>query len=122
MNDLMNMAVALLLLTGGFFVFIGSVGLVKLPDFYTRLHAPTKATTLGIGAILLASMLLTSVRDGGISIHELVISLFLFITAPVSAYMMAKAALHKRVAALKETHRQELMNSIAEQKSAAQDN
>ena len=117
MDDVINIAGAVLLLSGGFFVFVGSVGLVKLPDFYTRLHAPTKATTLGIGAILMASMLLTSVRDGGLGIHELVISLFLFITAPVSAHMMVKAALHKKVPSLPQTRRRGLSSRIAEQQS-----
>jgi multicomponent K+:H+ antiporter subunit G len=117
MTDIVNILAVVCLLTGGFFLFVGSVGLAKLPDFYTRLHAPTKATTLGVGAVLLGSMLLTSMRDGGISIHELVISLFLFITAPVSAHMMAKAALHKKVTALKETHNRQLMKRIAQQKT-----
>ncbi|WP_430460391.1 Na+/H+ antiporter subunit G [Thalassolituus sp. LLYu03] len=115
MNDILIIIAAVLLLIGGFFVFIGSVGLIKLPDFYTRLHAPTKATTLGIGSVLLASMLLTTLRDGGFSVHELVISLFLFITAPVSAHMMAKAALHKHIRTQDNTRRRELMTRIARQ-------
>ena len=86
-----------LLILGGIFVLIGAVGMVKLPDVYTRLHAPTKTTTLGIGCILIASMFLHVAEGRGFSIQEIVISLFLFITAPVSAYMIAKAALHRRV-------------------------
>ena len=117
MNDILIIVAAVLLLIGGFFVFIGSVGLIKLPDFYTRLHAPTKATTLGIGSVLLASMLLTTLRDGGFSVHELVISLFLFITAPVSAYMMAKASLHKHIRAQDSTRNKALMTQIARQQS-----
>ena len=89
--------VAVLLVIGGLFILIGAFGMVKLPDLYTRLHAPTKATTLGIGCILLAAMLMRWAGDEGFGIHELVISLFLFITAPVSAYMIAKAALHLRI-------------------------
>jgi len=115
-TDLLNYLVAGWLIMGGFFVLVGSLGLAKLPDFFTRLHAPTKATTLGIGSILIASMLLTSLRDGSFSVHELVISLFLFITAPVSAHMMAKAALHKRIALLDRSHNKDLAKRIAEQK------
>lgn len=89
--------VAVLLVIGGLFTLVGAVGMVKLPDLYTRLHAPTKATTLGIGCILLAAVLMRWRGEDGFGIHELVISLFLFITAPVSAYMIAKAALHLRV-------------------------
>ena len=87
--------VAGLLLFGAFFMLIGSWGLAKLPDFFTRLHATTKASTLGMGSTLLASLVWFSVQEGSLHIHELVISIFLFLTAPVSAYMMGKAAIHR---------------------------
>ncbi|MEL7401163.1 MAG: Na+/H+ antiporter subunit G [Pseudomonadota bacterium] len=116
-TDLLNYLVAGWLIMGGFFVLVGSLGLAKLPDFFTRLHAPTKATTLGIGSVLVASMLMTSVRDGGFSVYELVISLFLFITAPVSAHMMAKAALHKRIAMLERTGNREMAPRISAQQT-----
>ena len=82
-----------LILIGASFTLIGSLALVKLPDFYMRLHGPTKATTLGVGAILIASALYFSFQDHP-SLHEALITLFLFITAPVSAHLMAKAAIH----------------------------
>src|SRR5690606_30230042 len=88
----LELIASVLLLVGGVFIVIGALGMVKVPDFYTRLHAPTKATTLGIGCILVASMGLHALRGDGVSIQELVISVFLFITAPVSANMIAKAA------------------------------
>ena len=75
---------------------VGSVGMVKLPDLLTRLHAPTKATTLGVGGVLLASMVLSWTR-GEVGLHELLITLFLFVTAPVSANLLSQAALHLRV-------------------------
>ncbi len=103
---------SLLLLTGGIFIMIGALGMLKLPDFYTRLHAPTKATTLGIGCILIASMALHAMRGQGLSIQELVISLFLFITAPISAYMIAKAAFHQRISLLKGTQNSALSKDI----------
>jgi len=89
------------LLTGAFLVFgagfalIGSIGLARLPDIFTRLHGPTKATTIGVGAILLGSILYFSNR-GGLSLHEALVTLFLFMTAPVSAHLIARAALHRR--------------------------
>ena len=86
------------LLVGAFFILVGSVGLLRLPDFYARLHAPTKATTLGLGAVLIASMVYFGVMRGAPSLHELLITLFLFMTAPVSAYLLAQAALHSGVA------------------------
>lgn len=85
---------SILIIVGAIFTLIGSIGLFKLPDFYMRLHGPTKATTLGVGAILIASALYFSVSSEALSLHEVLITLFLFITAPVSAHLMAKAALH----------------------------
>lgn len=85
-----------LILTGAVFTFIGSLGLARLRDFYTRLHGPTKATTLGVGSLLVASAVYFSTRGEGISLHEVLVTLFLFITAPVSAHLLAKAALHLR--------------------------
>lgn len=81
------------ILLGSVFAFIGSLGLAVLPDFYTRLHAPTKNTTLGIGGIVIASITATSVQ-GTVTLSELLIAIFLFLTAPISAHIMAKAALH----------------------------
>jgi multicomponent K+:H+ antiporter subunit G len=84
-------AVSLLLVTGAFFLFAGSLGLAKLPDLLRRLHGPTKATTLGIGGVLMASMLYFLAFEGDPSVHEVLITVFLFLTAPVSAQMIAKA-------------------------------
>lgn len=83
-----------LILLGAFFTFVGSVGLYKLPDFFMRLHGPTKSTTLGVGSLLIASALYFSFNTDSISMHEILITVFLFITAPVSAHLMAKAAIH----------------------------
>jgi multicomponent K+:H+ antiporter subunit G len=85
--------VAALLVTGAAFALIGGIALVKLSDFYKRLHGPTKATTLGVGGVLLASALYFSVRGPVVSLHELMITVFVFLTAPVSAHMLVKAAL-----------------------------
>jgi multicomponent K+:H+ antiporter subunit G len=88
---LSELLVSALMLIGAGFVFVGSYGLAKLPDLMTRLHAPTKASTLGVGSILLASLCYFGLIEGSFSLHELLISLFIFITAPVSALMVAKA-------------------------------
>ena len=100
---MIDILLSLLILTGAIFTFIGSLGLARLQDFYTRLHGPTKATTLGVGCLLLASAIYFSVRDEGISLHEVLVTLFLFITAPVSAHLLAKAALHLKVRSLAPT-------------------
>ncbi|HDZ56792.1 MAG TPA: Na+/H+ antiporter subunit G [Pseudomonas xinjiangensis] len=89
--------VAVLILVGSVFALIGSIGLLKLPDFFMRLHGPTKATTLGVGAMVIGSLIYFSSTSGSLSVHELLITIFLFMTAPVSANMLAKAAMHTRI-------------------------
>ncbi len=89
----LDLLLAALVLIGTAFALIGSWGLAKLSDFLKRLHGPTKATTLGVGCVLIASALWFSVARGAPSLHELLISLFLFLTAPVSAHLLIKAAL-----------------------------
>ena len=96
MTLLADYAIAALLVLGGVFGLIGSFGLLKLKDPMQRLHAPTKATTLGVGGVLLASLFITW-SGGGFGLHEVLITLFVFITAPVSANLLAQAALHLRV-------------------------
>jgi multicomponent K+:H+ antiporter subunit G len=82
-----------LLLVGAGFTLLGSIGLARLPDFMMRLHGPTKATTLGVGAIVLASVLHGGPGEGSAGLRELAITLFLFITAPITAHLLGKAAL-----------------------------
>lgn len=93
---LFELCVSFFLVFGAVFVLLGSLGLAKFPDTFTRLHAPTKASTLGVGSILVASTLVFSQSRGALSLHEVLITAFLFMTAPVSAYLLAKAALHER--------------------------
>jgi multicomponent K+:H+ antiporter subunit G len=88
-------AIAALIVIGGAFLFVGSFGLAKLPDTMRRLHGPTKATTLGIGSLLIASMLYFVLLHQAAGIHEILITLFLFLTAPVSANMVAKACIFR---------------------------
>ncbi len=85
-------ALAALVVIGCAFALVGSWGLAKLTDFLRRLHGPSKATTLGVGCVLIASMVgFTAV--GPWSGHELLVTVFLFLTAPVSAHLLVKAAL-----------------------------
>ncbi|AXI42044.1 Na+/H+ antiporter subunit G [Sulfitobacter sp. SK011] len=87
--------VALCLLIGSFFAVVGVIGLLKFNDPMTRLHAPTKVGTVGIGMLLLASMIHSFVL-GEASIHEILIMAFLFVTAPISANFIAKVSIHRR--------------------------
>jgi len=86
--------VSVLLVAGGIFAFTGSLGMLRFKDFFMRLHGPTKGTTLGIGCTLIASMLYFSFTQQEVHIQELLITLFLFISAPVTGHMLAKTGLH----------------------------
>lgn len=97
MTELLEYVAGALVLGASFFLLVGAIGLLRFPDFYMRLHAPTKASTLGVGGVLVASMLL-SLSHGRFGMAELLITLFVFVTAPVSANLLAQAALHLKVA------------------------
>lgn len=97
MSNWIEALVAAFLLLGSAFTLIGAIGLYRLPDFFTRLHGPTKATTLGVGSMVIGSMIYFSTLQGSLSLHEVLITVFLFITAPVSAHMLAKAAMQRKV-------------------------
>lgn len=91
---LFKLGVSFFLVAGALLTFIGSLGIVKLPDYYMRLHGPAKNTTLGLGAILFASVIYFSGTRPGLTIREFLITFFMFMTAPVGAHLMAKCALH----------------------------
>lgn len=95
--------VSFFLLVGIFFVITGTVGLLRLPDFYNRIHAPTKATTLGVSSIILGAVIhfYGVLPDAGFK--ELLAIVFIFLTAPVGAHMLAKAAYHSKIALWKGT-------------------
>ncbi len=93
MNPIVELLLSALLLVASFFTLVGSIGLVKLSEFFKRLHGPTKATTMGVGCILIVSIFYHALIGNSFHPRELLISVFLFITAPISAHMMSKAAL-----------------------------
>ena len=96
MQMLMEITVSFFVLLGTFFMLVGGIGMVRLPDLFMRLHAPTKSSTLGLGSFLLAAMIY-GMFHSRFGFAELLITLFAFITAPVSANLMAQAAIHLRL-------------------------
>ncbi|MEX3918957.1 Na+/H+ antiporter subunit G [Paraburkholderia sp. BR10872] len=98
MQTVIEAIVCVLLLLGSAFTLIGAIGLARLPDFYMRLHGPTKSTTLGVGGVVLASVVYFSTHNNFASLHEVLIPAFLFLTAPISAHMLSKAGIQQRVA------------------------
>jgi monovalent cation/proton antiporter MnhG/PhaG subunit len=79
-----------LMITGAAFALLAGAGLLRMPDLFTRMQAATKASTLGIGCIVLA----VAVHFGELSIttRALAVAAFVFLTAPVAAHMIARAA------------------------------
>lgn len=108
MNFVAELLIAISLVISGVFGFVGSYGLVKLRQTTQRLHAPTKATTLGVGGVLIASMIFAFATQGRISLHELLITLFLFLTAPITAHFIAKTYIARNL------HRSDLPESTSE--------
>ena len=91
-----DLITSLLLVVGGSFILIGAIALARMPDFFTRLHGPSKASTLGVGGVLLPSLVHFNAA-GMFTLKELLITLFLFITTPVSAHLLCQAALRMKL-------------------------
>lgn len=86
---------SLLVLLGAGLILTGTIGLLRLDTFYARVHPPTLGSTLGIGCILLASMLCFSMMDARPVVHELLIAFFVTITTPVTLMLLVRAALSR---------------------------
>ncbi|MDI3514470.1 MAG: monovalent cation/H(+) antiporter subunit G [Gammaproteobacteria bacterium] len=86
---------AFLLVLGGLITLIGTLGLARLQSFYQRIHGPAITVTLGAGCILVASMLYFTVTQSRLVIHEVLISLFVLMTAPVVAMLIMRAAVYR---------------------------
>lgn len=92
MNTLQALVVAALVVVGSFFLLVGTIGLLRFPDVYNRMHATSKATTLGAASIFLAGFVFYGPQGAGLP--SLVGIVFLFVTAPTGAHMISRAA-HK---------------------------
>ncbi len=88
--------VALLLVASGVVVLVAALGLLRLPDFFQRMHAPALASTLAAWIVTFASILHFSTRGGGLTLHLWLIIIVLSITAPVTTLVLARAALFRR--------------------------
>lgn len=87
--------VAFLLLAGAMTTLIGSIGLLWLKSFFDRVHAPTLGSSLGMVLIVTASMICFSVLRSRLSVHEVLIAVFLTLTTPVAFMLLARSALYR---------------------------
>lgn len=84
-----------LLIVGGLLTLVGSIGLLRLPNFFSRIHSVSMGNTLGVGCVLLASMLIASALAHRPVVHELLITLFIVFTAPITAILLMQAAIKR---------------------------
>jgi multicomponent K+:H+ antiporter subunit G len=91
----MSLLVSVPLVTGAALTLIGSIGLLRLPSFYQRIHAPTLGTTLGAGTILIASMIFFTFAESRPVAGEVLIAVFVTITTPISFILLVKATRHR---------------------------
>ncbi|WP_184718591.1 monovalent cation/H(+) antiporter subunit G [Caulobacter sp.] len=87
--------VGLLVLTGAALSLLGAVGLCTFKTFYERVHAPTLGATLGMGLIVIGSILFFTLVEGRFMPRELLIGVFLTVTTPVTLILLARAALFR---------------------------
>ncbi|MGA0564597.1 monovalent cation/H(+) antiporter subunit G [Ancylobacter sp. VNQ12] len=90
-----SLTVSFFLIAGALIALTGSIGLHRLPDFYSRLHAPSLGATLGTGSILIGSIICFSVLQTRFMVHEVLIALFVTITTPVTMMLLARASLYR---------------------------
>jgi len=91
-NIIMNLIIIFLLLAGTFFIFSSALGIIRFPGVFTRLHAATKAPTLGIISILIATFLFLYGSHQIVSGKLLLAILFIFLSSPVGGHMLSRAA------------------------------
>ena len=99
---MIEIVTAILVLGGGLFALVAAIGVLRLPDVLIRMHASTKAGTLGCGLILVA-LAVNSGGDVGIVTRALAALVFLLLTAPVAAHMIGRAAYRTGVPLTKST-------------------
>ncbi len=92
----MNAIIAsILLMVGSLFCLVAAVGMLRLPDTLIRMHAATKAGTLGAGCILMAEAVVAA--ELGTTIKAIAVIVFLLLTAPVAAHLIGRAAYHRGI-------------------------
>ncbi len=112
MLSLIEIVISVLLIIGTFFVFSGSLGILRFPDVYTRLHAATKSATLGVSGILIAAFLFFLFEEGVMSGKLILGIIFVLLTAPVGGHMISRAAYYTGVELWQKTGHDDLVAEI----------
>lgn len=121
-NFIFDIVICLFLLSGAFFLVSGSIGILRFPDVYTRLHAATKSSTLGVAGIMIGAFLFLYVENGIVSGKLLLGIFFVLLTAPVSGHMISRAAYRAGVPLWDESVQDDYAEDLEkERKNQAQD-
>ncbi|GKV69996.1 hypothetical protein NCCP2716_24940 [Sporosarcina sp. NCCP-2716] len=121
MTLIANLIIGFFIAAGVFFTVVTVIGILRLPDVYTRAHAASKSATLGVLGILIGVFLYFWWIKGHFSIQLLLGSVFLFITSPVGGHLMSRAAYMSGVKPTDLTVGDDLGDAIGEQKSHEDD-
>nr|WP_174613884.1 monovalent cation/H(+) antiporter subunit G [Virgibacillus ihumii] len=109
---ILNLIIIFFLLFGVFFMLSSSIGIIRFPDVFTRLHAASKSATLGVVGILVGATLYLYINDGIVSGKLLLAIVFVFLTSPVSGHMIARAAHRKGIKPVLKHRRDEYEDAI----------
>lgn len=107
MIDVLQYLASILVIAGGVFSLLSAVGMIRLPDLYTRMHAASKSGVVGAGLVLLAIVLVS--LDGAVIMRALLGIIFLVLTTPVAAHLLARAAYQAGISPAPET----VLNDLA---------
>lgn len=120
-----DIILSILIISGSFFILVATMGILRLPDLFTRMHAIAKASSLGISLLAIAAGLYF--LDFWVSVKSLLIIIFIFLTAPISAHMITRAGYFLKIPIWKGTvfdelkNRYDLKNGVLHSKSRKTD-
>lgn len=112
--DFLNIVIALLIILGTLFHLVGSFGIMRLPDIYTRSHAATKSTTLGVICVLVGTFLFFLFNEELVSAKLLLGIVFVFLTSPVAGHLIGRAAYRSGVSLWKHSVHDDLKKRMDE--------
>ncbi|WP_227934877.1 monovalent cation/H(+) antiporter subunit G [Alkalihalobacillus deserti] len=117
-NEITNVIVAILVLAGTFLSLVTTVGLLRLPDIYSRSHAASKSATLGVMLILLAALIFFY-QDYGLDARLILGIIFVLITSPVAGHLISRAAYYSGVPLWEQSVQDDLKEVVEEKKRSA---
>lgn len=112
--------ISFFVIIGAIFMLLGAIAIIRLPDSYTRINAATKASTVGVVGIMIGLFLFFIYAHQGVNGKILLTIVFVFLTAPISGFMMARSAYHAGVPMWKQSVRDDLKDKIVNNGSSEQ--